>query len=65
WAITFMNSSSILFLTEFTQSPPIVSKRASEATAKYHLSSDRTKIKKTVRWKIFSLFSIYNALVIR
>ena len=42
WAITFMNSSSILFLTEFTQSPPIVSKRASEATAKYHLSSDRT-----------------------
>lgn len=32
-AITFINSSLILSLIEFIQNPPIVSKRASEATA--------------------------------
>ena len=41
-AITFINSSLILSLIEFIQNPPIVSKRASEATAKCHLSSVRT-----------------------
>ncbi|MFT0397901.1 hypothetical protein, partial [Bacteroides thetaiotaomicron] len=56
-AITFINSSLILSLIEFIQNPPIVSKRASEATAKCHLSSVRTKIKKMTFRKKKLLFN--------